>query len=379
MNPILDAWRKPAHIFQRVGRRHLMRRILTLLIVPAMLALAACNSGGAGGTGATSGALLPTLNPLLTKTMPAVVNVSVRGTVRPSAEMLRDPDIRRYFGGEKEKSFRSVGSGVIVDSAKGLVVTSAHVVSNATEIGVTLGNGNEVPAQVVGSAEDIDIAVLRIPATGLETELPVDDNDMPKVGDFVVAIGNPFGLGQTASLGIVSATGRSGLGIEGYEDFIQTDAAINPGSSGGALIDLSGRLVGINTAILSPSGANAGIGFAIPMHMVKNSIDQIEQYGSVSRAKLGVAIEDLTPAKAASRGISAATRGALITGIVPGTAAASAGLRVGDAVTALDGQTIDGATALRNAVGLMRPKTSVTLTVVRGKETLSVPVALGAQ
>ena len=264
-----------------------MRRILTLLILPAMLALAACNSGGSAGS-ASGG--LPTLNPLLTEAMPAVVNVQVKGTVRPSAEMLRDPDIRRYFGGEKEKAFRSVGSGVIVNAAKGLVVTSAHVVENATEIGVTLGDGNEVPAKVVGSAADIDIAVLRIPANGLKTELPVDDTDMPKVGDFVVAIGNPFGLGQTASLGIVSATGRSGLGIEGYEDFIQTDAAINPGSSGGALINLDGHLVGINTAILSPSGANAGIGFAIPMHMVKNSIDQIEQFGSVSRARLGVAI-----------------------------------------------------------------------------------------
>jgi serine protease DegQ len=353
-----------------------MRRIVTLLIVPAMLALAACNSGGSAGS---AGAALPTsLNPLLTEAMPAVVNVQVRGTVRPSAEMLRDPDIRRYFGGEKEKAFRSVGSGVIVNAAKGLVVTSAHVVENATEIGVTLGDGNEVTAQVVGSATDIDIAVLRIPARGLKTELPVDDTDMPKVGDFVVAIGNPFGLGQTASLGIVSATGRSGLGIEGYEDFIQTDAAINPGSSGGALIDLNGRLVGINTAILSPSGANAGIGFAIPMHMVKNSIDQIEQFGSVSRARLGVAIEDLTAGKAASRGISV-NRGALITGIVPGTVAASAGLKVGDVVTGLDGHPIDGATALRNAVGLMRPQTSVMLTVVRGKETLSLPVALGAQ
>ncbi|MGF6228100.1 serine protease DegQ [Inquilinus ginsengisoli] len=353
-----------------------MRRILTLLIVPAMLALAACNSGGSAGT--ASRGSLPTLNPLLTEAMPAVVNVQVKGTVRPSAEMLRDPDIRRYFGGEKEKSFRSVGSGVIVDAAKGLVVTSAHVVENATEIGVTLGDGNEVTAQVVGSAADIDIAVLRIPANGLKTELPVDNTDMPKIGDFVVAIGNPFGLGQTASLGIVSATGRSGLGIEGYEDFIQTDAAINPGSSGGALIDLDGRLVGINTAILSPSGANAGIGFAIPMHMVKNSIDQIEQFGSVSRARLGVAIEDLTAAKAASRGISV-NRGALITGIVPGTVAASAGLKVGDVVTGLDGHPIDGATALRNAVGLMRPQTSVMLTVVRGKQTLSLPVALGAQ
>lgn len=354
-----------------------MRRILTLFVVPAMLALAACNSGGSAGSVASGS--LPTLNPLLTEAMPAVVNVQVKGTVRPSAEMLRDPDIRRYFGGEKEKAFRSVGSGVIVNAAKGLVVTSAHVVENATEIGVTLGDGSEVPAKVVGSAADIDIAVLRIPANGLKTELPVDDTDMPKVGDFVVAIGNPFGLGQTASLGIVSATGRSGLGIEGYEDFIQTDAAINPGSSGGALIDLSGRLVGINTAILSPSGANAGIGFAIPMHMVKNSIDQIEQFGSVSRARLGVAIEDLTAAKAASRGITGVTRGALITGIVPGTAAASAGLKVGDVVTGLDGHPIDGATALRNAVGLMRPQTSVMLTVVRGKETLSLPVALGAQ
>lgn len=352
-----------------------MRRIVTLLVLPAMLALAACNQGGSAGSGPGG---LPTLNPLLTEAMPAVVNVQVKGTVRPSAEMLRDPDIRRYFGGEKEKAFRSVGSGVIVNAAKGLVVTSAHVVENATEIGVTLGDGNEVPAQVVGSAADIDIAVLRIPANGLKTELPVDDTDMPKVGDFVVAIGNPFGLGQTASLGIVSATGRSGLGIEGYEDFIQTDAAINPGSSGGALINLEGHLVGINTAIISPSGANAGIGFAIPMHMVKNSIDQIEQFGSVSRARLGVAIEDLTPSKAASRGIGV-TRGALITGIVPGTVAATAGLKVGDVVTALDGHPIDGATALRNAVGLMRPQTSVLLTVVRGKETLSLPVALGAQ
>jgi len=352
-----------------------MRRVRSLLIVPVLLALAACNTAGSGSP--IGGALPLSLNPLLVKVMPAVVNIQVRGSVRPNAEMLRDPDMRRYFGGEKEKSFRSVGSGVIVDAGKGLVVTSAHVVEDATEIGVTLGDGSEVPAQVVGSAPDIDIAVLRIPARGL-TELPVDDSYVPKVGDFVVAIGNPFGLGQTASLGIISATGRSGLGIEGYEDFIQTDAAINPGSSGGALINLEGRLVGINTAILSPSGANAGIGFAIPMHMVKNSIDQITQFGSVSRARLGVAIEDLTAAKAASRGV-VVTRGALVTGIVPGTVAASAGLKVGDVVTALDGHPIDGATALRNAVGLMRPQTSVTLTVVRGKDTLSVPVALGGQ
>lgn len=351
-----------------------MRRILSLLVVPLMLALAACNGTAPGGS--AGGGLPGSLNPLLVRTMPSVVNIQVRGSVRPDEEMLRNPDLRRYFGKDKEKSFRSVGSGVIVDADKGLVVTSAHVVEYATDIGVTLGDGNEVPAQVVGSAGDIDIALLRIPAKGL-TALPIAD-ETPKVGDFVVAIGNPFGLGQTASLGIVSATGRSGLGIEGYEDFIQTDAAINPGSSGGALIDLEGQLVGINTAILSPSGANAGIGFAIPMHMVRNSIDQIVQFGSVSRARLGVAIEDLTSAKAASRGISV-TRGALVTGIVPGTAAATAGIKVGDAVTALDGRPIDGATALRNAVGLMRPQTSVTLTIVRGKETLNLPVALGAQ
>jgi serine protease DegQ len=355
-----------------------MRCKAALILVAAVSALGACQTagGGAAAPAPAVGSLPVSLAPMLADTMPAVVNVAVQGHI--DAADIDDPDIRRYLEERpgRERRFRSVGSGVVVDAAGGYIVTNAHVVVGADAVTVTLGDRRDAEATVVGIDEDTDIAVLRIPAGGL-TEIAFGDSRRLRIGDFVVAIGSPFGLGQTATLGIVSATGRSGLGIESYEDFIQTDAAINLGNSGGALVDVSGRLVGINTAILSPSGVSAGIGFAIPAHMVRSVVDQIVTYGQVTRGRLGVTIEDLTPARADDLGI-AGTSGALITAVAPGTAAAQAGLRRGDIVIALDQQPIGGASALRNAVGLRRPDTAVTLTVRRGSETLSITTPLGA-
>lgn len=237
---------------------------------------------------------LPTLAPMLRKVMPTVVSITVQA--REPAEdnpLYKDPFYRRYFGDQApaERQVLAAGSGVIIDAERGLVLTNNHVVKNAERIGVALSDGRRIEAKLVGTDAATDIALLSIAAPGL-VALPLGNSDDLEIGDYVVAIGNPFGLGQTATMGIISALGRTGLGIEGYEDFIQTDAAVNPGNSGGALVDIDGRLVGINAAIVGPSGGNVGIGFAIPINMVRDVADQLARYGKVARGQLGVVVAD---------------------------------------------------------------------------------------
>ena len=342
---------------------------------------AACMAGllGAGllGAGLLAGpapAALPagisgagTIAPMLQKVTPAVVNIAVLSRA-PQAEnpLLRDPFFRRFFNIPEQQARPQVsaGSGVIVDARRGYVVTNAHVVENAQEIAVTLKDRRRLRATLVGRDAATDIALLKIQADNL-VALPWGDSDRLQVGDFVVAIGNPFGLGQTVTSGIVSALGRSGLKIEGYEDFIQTDASINPGNSGGALVNFNGELVGINTAIIGPAGGSVGIGFAVPVSIVRSVMELLVEYGEVRRGRLGVAIQDLTPDLADSMNL-AGDAGAVIAKVEPGSPADSAGLRSGDVVVAVEGRPVRSATDFRNRVGLVRAGTPMQVTVMRG-------------
>jgi Do/DeqQ family serine protease len=253
-------------------------------------------------------------------------------------------------------------------------MTNAHVVENASNIEVTTKDNRRLTAKLIGRDSDTDIAVLQIPAGAL-TSVPIGDSDRLQVGDFVLAIGNPFGLGQTVTSGIVSALGRSGLGIEGYEDFIQTDASINPGNSGGPLVDLQGRVVGINTAILAPGGGNIGIGFAVPINMARQVMDQLISYGEIKRGRIGVAIQDLTPDLAQALG-TRHTQGAVIARVEPGSPAERAGLRTNDLVVAINGSPMHNGIELRNRVGLSRIGDEVELTVERGGAERSVTVRI---
>ena len=313
------------------------------------------------------GAPVQTLAPVVSRITPGVVGISVRGRVREDNPLLQDPMFRRFFNLQQqpvERETQATGSGVIVDAAQGYVMTNAHVVENASNIEVTTKDNRRLTAKLIGRDADTDIAVLQIPANGL-TAVPIGDSDRLQVGDFVLAIGNPFGLGQTVTSGIVSALGRSGLGIEGYEDFIQTDASINPGNSGGPLVDLQGRVVGINTAILAPGGGNIGIGFAVPINMARQVMDQLVNYGEIKRGRIGVAIQDLTPDLAQALG-TRHTQGAVIARVEPGSPAERAGLRTNDLVVAINGAPMRSGTELRNRVGLSRIGDEVELTVERG-------------
>jgi serine protease Do/serine protease DegQ len=309
---------------------------------------------------------LPSLAPMLKRATPAVVNVQTRGTVQEQNPLFSDPFFRRFFdvpNQPREREFQSAGSGVVVDAKNGYIVTNAHVIENAKEITVQFLDSHTLKATVVGRDEGSDIAVLKVEAGGL-TELPIADSGELEVGDFVVAIGNPFGLGHTVTSGIISALGRSGINPEGYEDFVQTDASINPGNSGGALVDLNGRLVGINTAIISRTGGNIGIGFAIPSNMMKSVMQQLIKYGEVKRGVLGVNIQTLTPDIAESLGLSK-TQGALVSQVVDGSAAEKAGIKAGDVITAINGKPVKDAAALRNAIGMLRIGEKVDVTLVR--------------
>lgn len=314
---------------------------------------------------------MPTLAPMLDQSKPAVVNIATRSEVRVQDNpLLNDPFFRRFFNLPEQQQPRtrqaqSLGSGVIVNAKEGLVLTNNHVIQRADEITVSLQDGRSFQAEVVGSDPATDVAVIRIPSENL-TALPLADSDSLRVGDFVVAIGNPFGLGQTVTSGIVSALGRSGLGLEGYENFIQTDASINPGNSGGALVNLRGELVGINTAIFSPGQAgNIGIGFAIPSNLVKQITDQLLEYGEVRRAYLGVQMQDITPELAQAFGIEANRGGAVVTNVIADSAAEKAGLKVGDVVTAVDGVSLLNADNLRNTIGLLMVGQSIQLDIIR--------------
>ncbi|WP_207455421.1 Do family serine endopeptidase [Azospirillum sp. SYSU D00513] len=319
-----------------------------------------------------------TIAPLLNQVTPAVVNIAVLSQA-PQADnpLLRDPFFRRFFNVPEQRARPQVsaGSGVIIDARRGYVVTNNHVVENAREIMVTLKDRRQIRAKLVGRDPATDIALLQIQADRL-TALPMGDSDALQVGDFVVAIGNPFGLGQTVTSGIVSALGRGGLKPEGYEDYIQTDASINPGNSGGALVAFNGQLIGINTAIISPAGASAGIGFAVPVTIVRAVVDQLLEYGEVRRGRLGVAIQDLTPDLAESMNLLD-IEGAVIAKVEPGSPADRAGMRSGDVVVAVDGRPVRSGTDLRNRIGLMRVGTPAQLTVLRdGRErTLNIRTA----
>ena len=302
----------------------------------------------------------------LKRVTPAVVNVATRGTVTQQNPLANDPFFRRFFdipNGPVEREVQAAGSGVIVDAKNGYIVTNAHVIENAKEITVQLLDNRSLTAKVIGTDTGSDIAVLQVQAGNL-TEIPIADSDLLEVGDFVVAIGNPFGLGHTVTSGIISALGRSGINPEGYEDFVQTDASINPGNSGGALVNLGGQLVGINSAILSRTGGNIGIGFAIPSNMMRNVMQQLIKYGEVRRGVLGVNIQTLTPDIAESMGLGN-TQGALVSQVVDGSAAEKAGIKAGDVITAVNGKPVKDAAALRNSIGLLHIGDKVDISLLR--------------
>jgi len=317
----------------------------------------------------SQGEKLPSLAPMLERATPAVVNIATTGTVRVQENPLfSDPFFRHFFdvpspSRPKERKTSSLGSGVIVDAKKGYVMTNNHVIAKADEITVTLRDGRIHKARLIGTDPDTDIAIIQVPAEDL-TALPISNSEDLRVGDFVVAIGNPFGLGQTVTSGIISALGRSGLGIEGYENFIQTDASINPGNSGGALVNLKGELIGINTAIFSQSGGNIGIGFAIPINMANDIMQQLITHGEVKRGRLGAQAQDLSPELAKAFELKD-HRGAVITQVEPRSPADQSGLRPGDIVTHINGRKVKDAGTLRNTIGLLRVGQTVSLKLLR--------------
>ena len=335
---------------------------------------------------AVDGAPLPSLAPVLKEVTPAVVNVYTQTRVRVRSPLLDDPLFRRFFtvpDVPRERVSQSLGSGVIVDAKNGYVLTNYHVIARADEISVGLKDGRSLDAKLIGSDPDTDLAVIQIPPENL-TALQLADSDKLQVGDFVVAVGNPFGLGQTVTSGIVSALGRTGLrGLE-YQNFIQTDASINPGNSGGALIDLRGELVGINSAIFTPSGGNVGIGFAIPASMARYVMDQLIQFGEVRRGTLGVFVQNLTPELAGVFEIDG-DRGVLVAEVAEESAAADAGLQPGDVIIRMDQRAINSAQDFHNAEGRLALGDSIQLDYVRNGKARdtklviqSVPVLIGA-
>lgn len=335
----------------------------------------------AGLPSLVDGQAVPSLAPMLERSMPAVVNISTSTNIQVSDNpLMQDPVFRQFFNVPnqmRQQQRNSLGSGVIIDSYQGLVLTNNHVIDKADKITVTLNDGRQLAAKLIGTDPDADIAVIQIPADNL-TMLPIADSSQLKVGDFVVAIGNPFGLGQTVTSGIVSALGRSGLGIEGYEDFIQTDASINPGNSGGALVNLRGEFVGMNTAILAPNGGNVGIGFAIPSNMVMTIKESLVKHGEVRRGLLGVTTQDLTPELVNAFNLKN-IHGAAISRIESNSPAAKAGLEPGDIIVSANGHPIKNSYDIRNLIGLMQIGDKVELEYYRGSEKKQVTAVIGKQ
>jgi len=352
--------------------------ILLSLLLPVLpgIAISHVTPGSEGG--------LPTLAPVVEATRPAVVNIATTGQVDVQKHpLLNDPFFKRFFEGygdlPQSKETKSLGSGVVIDADKGYIVTNHHVVEGAQEIAITMHNGHHFKAKLIGSDPEADVAVLQADIEGLHA-IPFGDSDKLRVGDFAVAIGNPFGLGQTVTSGIVSALGRTGLGIEGYENFIQTDASINPGNSGGALVNLRGELIGINTAILAAGGSgNVGIGFAIPINMVRQIVDQLIEYGEVRRGMLGVIMQNLTPELSQVFGLDL-HQGVVISQVIEDTAAEEAGLKAGDVVTSINDTPVKSASAMRNMVGLLRVGDEMSITVIReGKKQMLTAVIRDAK
>ena len=348
------------------------------LLGAPLIGLVAVSSPALSHLPNVAGSQMPTLAPLVREVTPCVVNISVHGRVKEENPLYRDPLFREFLDVPKqlEREFQAAGSGVIVDAQHGYILTANHVVAQVATAQVTTKDGRHFVAKLVGRDPATDVAVLRIQQPGTLQAIPMGDSDALQVGDFVLAIGNPFGLGQTVTSGIVSALGRAGLAKQGYEDFIQTDAPINPGNSGGALVDLRGQLVGINTAILSPGGGNIGIGFAVPINMARRVMEQLVQNGQVRRGRIGVVVQDPTSHAGQSDSVSF-TEGALIADVAHGSPAERAGIHKGDIVVAVDGRRIRSATQLRNSVALTPVGGRIQLTLAHNGAERTVSVEVG--
>jgi len=327
-----------------------------------------------------AGEIITSLAPLVKKVAPAVVNIRVSQTIQTRSPY-DDEMFKRFFGTpntpNNQREVQSAGSGVIVDAVNGYILTNHHVVSGADKIQISLINKTTLDAEIIGSDPATDIALLKVEADDL-TDITIGNSDNVEVGDFVIAIGNPFGLGNTVTSGIVSALGRTGISTSGYEDFIQTDASINPGNSGGALVNMKGELVGINSAIISRSGGNVGIGFAVPSEIAQSIMSQILDFGEVRRGLLGVSIQTIDKESAEILGVNTES-GALISGIEPGSAAEKAELKVDDIIVKVDNEKIASSRELANAIGLKGSGESVIIEFIRGSDTLKVEAILGQQ
>ena len=341
--------------------------IQSMLIGVVMLVLLACPVRAVAALPlAVEGQELPSLAPVLERVTPSVVNVYTQTRVRVRSPLLDDPFFRRFFNvpnRARERVSQSLGSGVIVDADEGYILTNNHVIAGADDISITLADGRSFEAEVIGTDPATDLAMVRIPAEDLKA-LPFADSRALRVGDFVVAVGNPFGLGQTVTSGIVSALGRNTFRELEFQNFIQTDASINPGNSGGALINLRGELVGINSAIFTPSGGNVGIGFAIPSAMAQSVMDQLAEHGEVRRGTLGIFVQDLTTELAGAFGLQQGA-GVLIAEIVSGSSADRAGLLAGDVITAIAGNEVTRALEFHNYEGQFPVGDEVTVDYLR--------------
>jgi len=379
---------------------------LSALALSIGMAMAPVSSALAAETASSSASStqLPSLAPMLEKVMPSVVSVNVEGSA-PVKTPRMGQQFQQFFGQnsplcqdgspfqgspvcqgggqgpdgqpapEQKEDFRALGSGVIIDADKGYVVTNNHVVDNATKISVQLNDGRKFDAKVIGKDPRSDIAVIQLQNAKNLTAIKMADSEQLRVGDYTVAIGNPYGLGETVTSGIVSALGRSGLNIENYENFIQTDAAINRGNSGGALVNLNGELIGLNTAILAPDGGNIGIGFAIPSNMVKNLSKQMIEFGQVKRGELGIMGTELNSELAKAMKVDA-QRGAFISQVMPKSAAEKAGIKAGDVILSMNGKPISSFASFRADIGTMPIGTKVTLGLLREGKPVNVDVTI---
>ncbi|NQV87877.1 MAG: Do family serine endopeptidase [Woeseiaceae bacterium] len=357
-----------------------MKMTSRLLFLTMFIALAYATTALAALPQKVQGQPVTSLAPLVEQVSPAVVNIRVSQTVT-RRDSFSDDAFRRFFGlpdggtGGGAREIASAGSGVIVDAKRGYILTNHHVVGDADKIQISLIDGSVHDAEIVGSDPATDIAVIKVDIDGL-TEMPIGDSTEARVGDFVIAIGNPFGLGHTVTSGIISALGRSGISRDGYEDFIQTDASINPGNSGGALVNMSGELIGINSAIISRSGGNVGIGFAVPTEIASSIMTQILDFGEIRRGLLGVNIQTIDAQAAEALGNDIES-GALITGIQSGSAAEQAGLEVGDIIVEVNEKKVDGAAELRNRIGLLRSGEQIDIKYLRDNKFQTARAELG--